>query len=65
MPSGYVPESRTAITATVRDINKLNYLAGEIEINNITGGITFTNNGTFSVEGYLSLDGITYYAGFY
>lgn len=65
MPSGYVPESRTAITATVRDINKLNYLAGEIEINNKTGGITFTNNGTFSVEGYLSLDGITYYAGFY
>jgi len=65
MPSGYVPNTRTATTTTVRDINKLNYLAGEIEIDSITGDVTFRNNGTFNVEGYVTFDGITYYAGFF
>jgi hypothetical protein len=64
LPSGYIPNQNTAITSTVRNNSKTTYLAGEIEVNSITGDITFRNDGTFGVAGYLSLDGITFYAGF-
>ena len=46
LPSQYKPSQNTAITATVRNISKTTYLAGEIEINSITGDIIFRNDGS-------------------